>query len=326
MRGAVVVLALVVTSATRTAQAHGLDPIGVSVREREAGDVRIVIDRPAVLAGGAHLAVELGPGCRAASPPVVHESAGRAREEHGYQCTGPLAGGAVTVAGLEAVGLDAIVRAELADGAVHRGIASANEPSLRLEEAPSAAKTAWSYFGLGAKHLALGVDHLLFVLGVACITRSPRRVALALTAFTLGHSVTLTAAALGWLRFPPAWAELGIAFTLVWLAFQVVRGGQGAAPLGRVAAASGAMGLVHGLGFATALAEAGLPERDVPLALFSFNVGVEAAQLAFVTLLYGCAVAAARLGRFDAERARPWVGHALGAIAAMWCIERALTL
>jgi hydrogenase/urease accessory protein HupE len=308
------------------ASAHGLDPIGVSLREEKGGAVVVRIDRPASLPNGATIGVAVDAGCEEASTSVTPGSAGRAREERHLHCRSALAGTRLTVTGLEAAGLDAVVRAELADGQIHRGVASARAPEIALAAAPSPTNAARSYLGLGAKHFALGWDHILFVLGVAWIARTARRAAIAITAFTAGHSVTLSAAALGFLRFPTAWAEIGIALTLVWLALQVLRRPADAPATGRLAIASAAMGLVHGLGFATALAHTGLPDRDVPLALFCFNLGIEIAQLALVAILYLAASLSVRTATIDRERLRPWLGHAIGALAAMWCIERVFSL
>lgn len=304
------------------AQAHGLDPIGVSIREVAAGNVTLILDRPAALASDDRVDVVLEPKCASSTVSSAPSAAGRVRDERALTCNGPLTGTTVAVTGLGVARLDAVVRVELAGGHVHRRVLSSAESELHLSEDAGLLPTATSYLGLGAKHLALGWDHLLFVLGVAFLARSVRRAALALTAFTVGHSVTLSAAALGVLRFPTAWAEIAIAASLVWLALEVVRADGEERAGRRLALACGALGLVHGLGFATALTEAGLPRNDVPLALACFNIGIEVVQLAFVVALFASVAMARRAGGLTWERTRPWLGHAMGAVAAMLCIER----
>jgi hydrogenase/urease accessory protein HupE len=307
-------------------RAHGLDPVGVSVREDAAGEVTVALDRPATLAGGVALEVSLGTGCIAGAPAIVPDRAGRVVETRQFRCERPLTGRTVEVTGLEAAAQGAVVRVEEASGLVHRGVLTARSPRLAVQEPPGRAAVVASYLLLGAEHLARGADHLAFILGVALLARRVRRVALALTAFTVGHSVTLSATTLGLIRLPTAWAELAIAATLVWLAVEISRRPAHEATTSRLGVACGGVGLVHGLGFASALAEVGLPEQDVPLALFGFNAGIELAQLALVGAAFALARASTAVRRLDGDRLRPWVGHAIGAVAAMWCLERLVAL
>jgi hydrogenase/urease accessory protein HupE len=320
LAGLLVVIVGCLVFGPTSALAHGVDPIGVSVREAGEGKVRLIIDRPSSLASES-FEVLLEPACSATTVSMGPSALGRVREERDLLCDAALTGTTVAVRGLDTARLDAVVRVELASGHVHRRVLSSARPSLLLSPEPGIAGAVVSYLALGAKHLALGWDHLLFVLGVAFLARSVRRAALALTAFTVGHSLTLSAAALGVLQVPTAWAEIAIAASLVWLALEVVRAdGEGNATR-RLAPACGALGLVHGLGFASALAEAGLPQADVPLALACFNIGIEVVQLAFAGALFAM-VALTRSTRLTWDRARPWLGHAIGAVAAMLCIER----
>jgi hypothetical protein len=148
------------------------------------------------------------------------------------------------------------------------------------------AAVARAYLRLGVEHLWSGLDHVLFVLGLVALLRGGRRLVLAITAFTLGHSVTLAAASLGLVRVPAAPVEAAIAASLVAVALALARPDRGAGSglARRPAALPFAFGLLHGLGFAGALSAAGLPDHALPLALFSFNLGIEAGQLALVAL------------------------------------------
>ena len=305
---------------------HGLDPIGVSVRESAAGEASVTVDRPASLADGASLEVSLGPGCAAEPRTVVPDRPGRVVERWRLRCTGPLSGRTLAISGLEAASVDAVVRVEEASGRVHRAVLTARSPRLPMSAPPSRLAVLASYSWLGAEHLARGADHLAFILGMALLARRARRIALALTAFTVGHSLTLTAMTLGLIRLPTAWAELGIAATLVWLAAEIARPPTRDPSVRRLALACAAVGLVHGLGFASALAEVGLPDQDIPLALFGFNAGIELGQLTLVGLAFALARVSAAARRLDADRLRPWVGHAIGSVAAMWCLERLFAL
>ncbi len=160
------------------------------------------------------------------------------------------------------------------------------------------------------------------MLGLLVLARRPRPVAAALTSFTIGHSLTLALAALGFAVLPPAFAEIGIASSLVYVALLVARpeGAMGRRPL--VGAA--AMGLLHGMGFASAFREAGVPRPQIPVALFAFNLGIEIAQLAFVLAIFAVWRLASRIDRLRAPSARALLGHAMGAVAAMWVIDRVL--
>jgi hypothetical protein len=165
-------------------------------------------------------------------------------------------------------------------------VLTASRPAFRVPARESAAAVAGAYLRLGVEHLVSGLDHVLFVLGLVALLRGGRRLVLAITAFTLGHSATLAAASLGLVRVPSAPVEAAIAGSLVAVALALARpdAGAGSGLARRPAALPFTFGLLHGLGFAGALASAGLPGHALPLALLSFNLGIEAGQLALVAL------------------------------------------
>jgi hydrogenase/urease accessory protein HupE len=199
------------------------------------------------------------------------------------------------------------------------------------------------YLTLGAEHLLTGWDHLLFILGLMFLARGLRALVFTLSAFTLGHSVTLCLAALSLVSVPQPPVELGIAVSLLALALALLAAPPAAAAAaaesvgrpvdGRMAgAASGrfdlpglafALGLLHGLGFAGALSETGLPAHQIPVSLLGFNLGVECAQLAVVVPLAALAKVRAKLplGRYSLQRSAAYV---IGTLSACWCIERTL--
>src|SRR5690242_1477012 len=145
---------------------------------------------------------------------------------------------------------------------------------------------ARAYLVLGVEHILSGVDHLLFVAGLLFLVGFRRRLVGTITAFTVAHSLTLASSAFGWLtlRSPPV--EASIALSIVLVASEALRQRE---TLARRTPSLVAFlfGLVHGLGFAGALKSIGLPQRHLPLALFTFNVGVEVGQLFVVLLAYG---------------------------------------
>jgi hypothetical protein len=150
------------------------------------------------------------------------------------------------------------------------------------------------FVGLGAEHILLGFDHLLFLLTVLVVGAGWRYWASVVTSFTLAHSVTLTLSALGWVAVPLAIAEPMIAASIVLLAWDNLRRRAGPVRIARRSALVFACGLVHGLGFAQALQElGGTGARWVQLA--GFNLGVELGQLLFVGSALGLIALVQRL-------------------------------
>lgn len=177
---------------------------------------------------------------------------------------------------------------------------------------------------LGIEHILGGVDHLLFVFALLLIVRGGRRIIATVTAFTVAHSITLVAATLGWVHVPGPPVEAMIALSIVFVAAEIVHGLRGKPGLTARAPwmVAFSFGLLHGFGFAGALAEIGLPQKAIPLALFTFNVGVELGQLIFVGVALG---GGALLGRLALPQ-RSWMPYvapyAIGSIAMFWVIER----
>jgi hydrogenase/urease accessory protein HupE len=173
-------------------------------------------------------------------------------------------------------------------------------------------------------HILGGIDHLLFVLALLLIVRGGQRILMTITAFTVAHSITLVSATLGWMHVPGPPVEAMIALSIVFVAAEIVRGLRGRPGLTASAPwiVAFSFGLLHGFGFAGALAQVGLPQKAVPLALLTFNVGVEVGQLMFVALAVGVRAAMSRL---PAPK-QAWMSfatpYAIGCVAMFWMIER----
>ena len=180
------------------------------------------------------------------------------------------------------------------------------------------------YFLLGLEHILGGADHLLFVLGLwALWRRSGQRLTVlvgTLTAFTAAHSITLAGAALGGWQLPSGAVEACIAASILLLALELATRAHGLAAR-RPATVAFTFGLLHGFGFAGALAQTGLPEQARVWALLAFNLGVEAGQLLFVSALLLMALAARPLLRWT-----PVALSAYGAIAAYWLLGRSFAV
>jgi hydrogenase/urease accessory protein HupE len=190
---------------------------------------------------------------------------------------------------------------------------------------------ARDYLVLGIKHIWEGIDHLLFVLGLLMLARTPRRIAVAVTGFTLAHSLTLSLSALGLVRLPVPPIEAGIALSILFLAREIAKPDPQSLARRFPLAISSSFGLLHGFGFAAALSEAGLPRNEIAPALLFFNAGVEVGQLLFIALVLGIIAAVVWASSHLAQRIRlqpvfqraEFVGaYALGLASSFWLLER----
>jgi hypothetical protein len=306
-----------------SADAHPLAPSLLELRESKNGVVAVRFRTPRVQTAGAALRPELPAACRARSAPSLAADASSATLRWQVDCgPGGLRGEALRVHGLRASRSDALLRAELADGELVRAVLRPGAESFVIPLRAARLDLATGYLRMGFEHLLGGADHLLFVLGLVLLLRDGRRLLGAVTGFTLGHSLTLSLATLGLVQVPSAPVEVGIAASLFWLATRLAGAGHCREPLAHPFGLAAALGLLHGLGFAGALAQAGLPSGEIPLALFAFNLGIEIGQLALVGALLGLRAALRPL----AARVPGWLerapAYAIGTTAAALVYER----
>jgi hypothetical protein len=188
----------------------------------------------------------------------------------------------------------------------------------------SITQTVKRYTLLGIEHILDGVDHLLFVLGLLLLVNGKWRLFKTITAFTVAHSITLGLAAFGLINIPPKPVEAVIALSIVLLAVEIIRSQQGKYGLSYRfpwGIAFG-FGLIHGLGFAGALAEIGVPQKEIPLALLFFNVGVEMGQLLFVFAFLVLTQIFRQIHIGWPAWCRVVPAYVIGIIASYWLIER----
>jgi hydrogenase/urease accessory protein HupE len=266
--------------------------------------------------------------CALASEPIAFQANAAYIERTSIACKGGLAGHAIGVDGLSATMTDVLVRSVRADGSVQVVRLSPSAPAFVFESTPRSLEVARAYTVLGVEHILGGIDHLLFVLGLMLLVRNKWLLVKTITAFTVAHSITLAAATLGWMRVSQPPVEAVIALSILFLASELAKQHRGDAGLMERYPwiVAFIFGLLHGFGFAGALREVGLPESDIPLALFTFNVGVELGQLLFVgTVLVALAV----LRRF-LIRLPLWMhkvpAYAIGTMASCWWLQRMATL
>ena len=254
--------------------------------------------------------------------PWVQEGTGELKQIQ-LACPTGLVGETVSVWGLGQNQSSALLRITLVDDIFHQAVFTATEPDFVVPEEGSVGRVALDYISLGAEHIWAGPDHLLFVMGLLLLVGWNRRLIYTVTAFTLGHSVTLAMVTFGLFDYPVSLVEFMIALSIYVLAVELARGSAGA--LWRQPWwLAGGFGLLHGMGFAGALADTGLPQSNVPLALLFFNVGIELGQLVFIALLVLLAAIGRRLIGERTAAFRPLPVYLLGTLSAMWCIERGL--
>lgn len=244
------------------------------------------------------------------------------------RCEQTLSGREVLIDGLESTLIDALATVELRGGDVQSVLLRPDAPRFQVARTPTRTEVARSYFGLGVEHILLGVDHLLFVLGLLLILSGWRRLLAAITAFTVAHSITLALASLDLVRVPQAPVEAVIALSILFLATEFahqLRGEEGWTAR-RPWSVSFLVGLLHGLGFAGALAEVGLPQSEIPMALFTFNLGVEAGQLLFVAAVLIMLAGARRFVGGAPRWASVTAAYGMGSVSAYWFVERSIAL
>lgn len=225
---------------------------------------------------------------------------------------------------LSAMQIDVLVRLKLADGSTHSAILKPDAPSFIVPARASKLEVALSYWRMGVEHILGGIDHLLFVLALILIIPNYWNLLKAITAFTVAHSITLALATLGYVHMPAAPTEAVIALSILFLSVEIVRSHEGKMGLTERAPwiIAFLFGLFHGLGFAGALSDVGLPPHAIPLALLMFNIGVECGQILFV--LFVVAVVAAMRQLQIVWPAGSWrvFPYAIGSLAAFWTFQR----
>jgi len=199
--------------------------------------------------------------------------------------------------------------------------------SFTIPENATRIELAISYWQMGTVHILEGFDHLLFLLTLLMIVNGIWPLLKTVTAFTLAHSLTLAFATLGLVNIPPAPTEAVISLSIVLLAVEVVHKNQGKLTMSERLPwlVAFTFGLVHGLGFAGALSEIGVPEHEVPLALLMFNLGVETGQVMFVVAVSLLLASLHRIHNRSALTLARATPYAIGGIAAFWTIERTVS-
>jgi hydrogenase/urease accessory protein HupE len=310
--------------ACATAQAHELRPAFLGMEETSPNVFGVLWKVPA--AGNMRLPLDLE------LPATCTERAVPTREiENNFlitrwtaDCDGGLRGHDIAVAGLRTTLTDVLVRIGYADGTSEVSRLTPEHPRFTVTGKMDWWATASTYFMLGVEHILTGIDHLLFVLALMLLIRNRWMLVKTITAFTIAHSITLGGAALGYFSLPQKPVEAAIALSIAFVAGELIKMKPGERRLSEAYPwlVAFTFGLLHGFGFAGALKEIGLPQADVPLALLTFNLGVEAGQLLFVGFVLLVTAAVALLVSRPLAGARTLAAYLIGISAMYWLIER----
>lgn len=275
----------------------------------------------------------LPPDCRSVIPqpfPEQNAATGRAI----YQCAEELAGQSIGLRyPLHNPALSALFRVVFTSGETHTRLLQPGEASWTLPMAETPFAVARQYAWLGVQHIWTGPDHLLFVACLVALAGTRRRIVIAITGFTLAHSLTLVLAALQWISVPLPPVEACIALSILLLATELVREDQRSWSRRYPILVASSFGLLHGLGFAAILQETGLPQTELFVGLLFFNLGVEAGQLLFLAGLWALFAGARQIRRAGGlaaseppRAARLTVIYLIGALAGFWLIDRTMGL
>jgi len=325
-------ICLLLTAMAGQAQAHDLRPAYLAITESTPDVYAVHWKAPAL--GDRRLAIY----------PRLRDSAVEASERQGaflsdayverwtVRAPAGLAGETITIDGLPDSRTDVLVRIERLNGETSTTRLTPASPSFEVPAAQGWQQVAAAYLWLGVEHILFGIDHLIFVFALILLVRGWKRICLTVTAFTVAHSITLGAATLGYLSVPGPPVEAAIALSIVLVAVEIVNVGRGQESLSaRIPwLIAFAFGLLHGLGFAGALSEVGLPSHAIPVALLFFNVGVELGQLLFIAAVMALFAILRplwiRVVRPDASWSHPLplvgAAYCIGGVASFWLIER----
>ena len=307
------------------AAAHEVRPAYLQITERGDGKIDVLFKQPATTSLAVRLEPDISGGLLNGPPAAVDSGTGfETRVWKGLAIGAKgLGGRSVTIHGLDRSITDALVVVHYADGHDLQEILRPQQETLSLDPRGNNLPVL-TYMGLGINHILTGYDHLMFVLGLVLLVRNVPTLLKTVTAFTVAHSITLAATALGLLHIRPPLIEAMVALSIVFVGVELanVRLGRTSLTVRWPWLIAFTFGLLHGTAFAGALAEIGLPRDNIPLALFLFNLGVEIGQLLFVGVVLAVIFALKRLKLTEVAALKPLPTYAIGICSAFWFCER----
>jgi hydrogenase/urease accessory protein HupE len=311
--------------AASNASAHESRPAYLEIDELAPGECSVVWHTPVTSGMLLPVRLQLPKEMANLSPPVIRDLTDSRVETRVVKCAGGPTGKRIDFVGLQATITDVLVRVQFANGQQFSALIHPSNATIEIPADQGALTVARTYVALGIEHILTGWDHLFFITALFLLVANLRMLFWTITSFTLAHSITLALVTLDLIRVPPPPVEAVIALSIVFVALEVVRKSQGHATLAsrKPWLIAFTFGLLHGMGFASALAQVGLPRNNVPLALLFFNVGVEIGQITFVAALLVVSLLAKRFARpAQLSAARLATCYAIGGIASFWLLQR----
>ncbi len=316
-------IALFMPAMICNASAHEVRPAYLQIDQIGQNRFSVVWRTPLLSGMRLPVLLQFSDGTKVLSGPSERQLSDSVIERSVIENANGLAGERIMFVGLQATITDVMVRVKLQNGSVTTSLVRPAQPWIEVQQDQGLLEVARLFVVEGIKHILFGVDHLLFVASMMLIIKGWRNLVKTITAFTIAHSITLTFATFGWITLPTGPVEIMIALSIVLVAAEAVRLKQGRSSLTirKPWLVAFAFGLLHGFGFAGALLDLGLPQGDIPLALFSFNVGVEIGQLMFIATVLAAVWAMQRIIEVP-RRAVVTSAYAIGIVATFWCMER----
>lgn len=304
--------------------AHEMRPAYLNLQETAADEFSVLWKVPALGDLRLGLYVRLPVNCKPKAESTKAIEGNAYIERWTAVCSEGLRGQEISIDGLRATVTDALARIEYRDSSVEIARLKPESPSFIVKGAQTGWEIAQTYFRLGVDHILSGLDHLLFVFALILLIHDRWMLAKTITAFTLAHSITLAGASLGYFSLPQKPVEASIALSIAFVASELIKMKPGVRRLSEAYpwVVAFTFGLLHGFGFAGALKEIGLPQSDVPLALFTFNVGVEAGQLMFVAAVLVVFRVVTALVNVPLAPARLAAAYLIGTTAMIWLVAR----
>lgn len=304
--------------------AHESRPAYLEVKETAPGQYSVLWRTPVLSGNQLLVTLKLPEGVEETETKIVQQLAD-SRVERRWIDAGPdgLKGKQIEFVGLQFTITDVLARFEFLDGRELTLIARPSHPYVTVEGSQTSLQVALTYTVEGIRHIGSGFDHLLFVLALLLIVKSGWMLLKTVTAFTVAHSITLALASLGIFQLARPPIEVAIAMSILFLAPEILRQrrGETSFTLRHPWVVAFAFGLLHGFGFSSVLIDAGLPRSEIPVALLSFNVGVEIGQLVFITLLV-LAWSVVRTLRFSWPRwSLQLPAYIVGTLGAFWVVR-----
>jgi len=321
-RGWHLVALILATAIAQTGFAHEVRPAYLQVTETEAGVFSVLWKQPVLQDRRLPIDPIFPEACVPVAPVAREMTGGALLQSWAIECE--LEEGAIHINGLSRTITDVMVEINRHDGETSTHLLRPDSPSLNLSD-PSPQVAA--YLALGVEHLVFGIDHVLFVIGLVLFIPSRWALLKTITAFTLAHSITLALSVLELVRLPQGPVEAVIALSILFLARELVMPEERRSALtrGRPWIMALLFGLLHGFGFAGALADIGLPREQLALSLFLFNVGIEIGQIAIIAALLTLLWVTRRVVGNIVAAERLFV-YSMGSLAAFWTIDRVLLL